>query len=367
MIRAAVLMALMAAPAFAAGPAEQAQQAAATLRKAVSDMQSAREGRDRVAALTRTIGAYEDGLAALRESLRQVAAREADLRAQQDARRADLGHILGALARMESDPGPMLMLHPGGPLATVRTGMILADVGPALQAEADGIESRLSELRQLAEVQRGTAGTLAEGLRVAQDARAALGQAISDRTDLPRRFTDDPSVLRAILESSDTLDAFAGGLDPDGMPPGFADLKGSLPLPAHATLVRKADAPDAAGVRRPGIILATAPGALVTAPMAATIRYRGPLTNYGNVMILEPGSGYLMVIAGLETLYGEVGEVVPAGAALGLMPGGDQALVDFLGRAGTPPGAGGTETLYVELRQGSGPVDPAQWFAATER
>lgn len=364
----ALALGLTAPPVLAADVAGQAQAAAASLRQSVEDMRSAQTGRDRVAALTRTIGAYETGLASLRESLRGVAAREAALSAEQTAKRAQISQLLGALARMEGDPGPMLLLHPGGPLATARTGMILADVTPALQAEAEQLKSELTELNTLKAVQQAAVETLAQGLGVAQQARVALGQAISDRTDLPRRFTDDPAVLRALLESSETLDSFAAQLDPAGMPPGFVDAKGRLPLPAQGVLIRGANEPDAAGVRRPGIILATSPGALVTAPAAATIRYRGPLTDYGNVMILEPGDGYLMVIAGLETVYGQVGEVVPAGAALGLMPGGDQGLVDFLDQTAHqqgsgPQDSGRTETLYLELRQGSGPVDPADWFA----
>ena len=75
-----------------------------------------------------------------------------------------------------------------------------------------------------------------------------------------------------------------------------------------------------------------APRALVTAPWPATIRYRGPLLDYGNVMILELGSGYLLILAGLETVYGEVGDVVPAGAALGLMGGPEAVAQEFLVR-----------------------------------
>ena len=53
-------------------------------------------------------------------------------------------------------------------------------------------------------------------------------------------------------------------------------------------MLRGMNEADAAGIKRPGIILATRPGALVNAPTAATIRYVGPLLDYGNVMILEP-------------------------------------------------------------------------------
>ena len=81
-------------------------------------------------------------------------------------------------------------------------------------------------------------------------------------------------------------------------------------------------------------------------------------------MILEPGGGYLLVVAGLEQVYGEVGEVIAQSAPLGLMGGSEPGLADFT----TPKNEGGareTETLYLELRQGAEPVDPMAWFRAT--
>ena len=53
-------------------------------------------------------------------------------------------------------------------------------------------------------------------------------------------------------------------------------------------------------------------GAVVTTPWAATIRYRGPLLDYGNVMIVEPARGYLLVVAGLSEVFGETGDVLAA-------------------------------------------------------
>ena len=80
--------------------------------------------------------------------------------------------------------------------------------------------------------------TLARGLTVAQTARTALSQAISDRTELPRRFTEDPDVLRGLLESADTLDAFASGLAPaEDDENYFITAKGRLPLPVIGSVL----------------------------------------------------------------------------------------------------------------------------------
>jgi septal ring factor EnvC (AmiA/AmiB activator) len=342
MIRAAALLCLLALPLRAETVAEQAAKASAELQEAVAALDAATEARDRVSALSQTIRAYEAGLAALRGALREAAKRDG------------IGRLLGVLATMEANPGPLLLLHPEGAVGTARSGMILADVTPALQSEARALKGELQELSDLRALQLSAGDVLEKGLATAQAARTELSKAISDRTDLPKRFTEDPEVLKGLLDSADTLDAFAAGLSPDAEAgTSFAGEQGGEA--------------DPAGVRRPGVTLATQPRALVTAPWPATIRYRGPLLDYGNVMILEPGDGYLMVLAGMETLYGEVGEVVAAGAPLGLMGGPETGSAEFV--AGSPDRSGGrdTETLYMELRQGAQPVDPLPWFQGLAR
>ncbi len=364
-----LLFLLLPSSGWAQDVAGDASSAAADLQAAIAAMQDATGARDRVAALTRTIRAYEEGLDALREGLRQATIRETALSLSFEAKRDRVAQLVGVLGSLPTDPGPLLLLHPSGPLGTARSGMMLAEVTPALQAEAEALRRELQEIRDLRTVQQASAETLARGLAAAQDARTALSQAISDRTDLPKRFIDDPEALKTLLESADTLDAVASGLTLDtATAEGLADvtsMQGTLPLPVLGTVLRRPGEADAAGIRRPGLLLATRPRALVTAPWPATIRYRGPLLDYGNVMILDLGSGYLLILAGLETVYGDTGDVVPAGAALGLMGGPEAVAQEFLVASQDGGGAGGSESLYLELRQGSDPVDPTAWFAGT--
>ena len=353
------------APAGAETVAAEAARASAELQAAVEALEVATSARDRVAALSQTIRAYETGLSALRSALRSAALREATLMRDFEAKSDQIGRLLGVLATMEANPGPLLLLHPDGALGTARSGMVLAEVAPAVQAEADLLKAELQELRTL---QLSAGDTLARGLVAAQTARTELSQAVSDRTDLPKRFTEDPDALRLLLESADTLDAFAAGLAPSAdASEGFAKARGSLPPPVLGTVLRKPGEADAAGTRRPGVTLSTQAGALVTAPWPSTIRFRGPLLDYGNVMIIEPGDGYLVVLGGMDVLYGEVGEVVAADAPLGLMGGATVASEEFMGAAADGSGGRDTETLYMELRQGSTPVDPLPWFRGLTR
>ncbi|MCP3971453.1 MAG: peptidase M23 [Rhodobacteraceae bacterium] len=363
------ILLLLALPAVAQeNPAMIAKRAAGQLEAAQNALILAERGGDRVAALTRTIRAYEHGLTALREGLRRAAIREAAMHQRFEAERDRVSRLLGVLQSIETSPAPLLLLHPSGPAGTARSGMIVSDITPALHREADKLKAELEEIALLRALQESAALTLEEGLAGVQRARSALSQAISNRTDLPKRLLQDPAALSSLLNSADTLRSFAEGLADlqvtgADAPLHIGEARGALPLPVTGTVLRRAGEADAAGIRRPGLVIATQPRALVATPWPATIRYRGPLLDYANVMILEPGDGYLLVLAGLAEVYGATGEVLPAGAPLGLMGGNTPQAGLILANAAKGGGADRTETLYMELRQGGEPVDPGIWFA----
>ncbi|MBK0325722.1 peptidoglycan DD-metalloendopeptidase family protein [Rhodobacteraceae bacterium F11138] len=349
-------------------PASAARAAVAQLEQASVSLQQAEDARDRVRALTETIRAYESGLVAMRDGLRQAATREAQLSRQLQTREGEIARLLGVLQSIGTETSPVLMLHPAGPLGSARSGMVLAEVTPALQARADQLRNDLQEVRTLRMLQQSAAKTLQDGLAGVQQARADLSQAVANRTDLPRRFTEDPVRTAILISSVETLDGFASGLSNisgTAIEPSDGDItlqKGQVDLPVQGVLLHRAGRADAAGVKRDGILLATRPRALVTSPTAATIRYRGPLLDLGNVMILEPQPDTLFVLSGLAEVFGETGQVVPAGAPVGLMGGETTKIGAILSSGGDRTGADRSETLYIEVREDGRPVDPETWF-----
>jgi len=313
-----VLFVLWAGAAFAeSDPGESARAAAEQLKAATALLDGATSARDRVRALTETVRAYEAGLAAMRDGLRRTAIREAQLSRQLQVREDEIARLLGVLQIIEHAPPPVLLLHPSGPQGSARAAMMLAEVTPALNARAEVLAQDLQEMRILRTLRQDATETLEEGLAGVQQARAGLSKAIADRTDLPRRFTEDPVRTAILISSTDTLDGFADGLaeiadgDIAETSASIDALKGRVPLPVQGIVLHRAGEADAAGIKRSGIILATRPRALVTTPTAATIRYRGPLLDLGNVMILEPQPGILFVLSGLAEVYGETGQVIP--------------------------------------------------------
>lgn len=372
---AAALWLALAGPALAQDQAEPAARQAAGMFDAAEQALRAAEGAtDRIAALSTTVQAYEFGLAALRAGMRNSEQESAVLRAVLQAEETRLSHLLSALVSIRAAPEPRLLLHPSGPRDTIRAGILATEMTPALLAEVQALRLRLDELSGVRAEQEAARAELQRGLDGAREARLALGRAVDERTDLPQRFVDDPAALQALAEGVTTLQAFADSLASaerqDRLRPrprAFAASQGRLVPPVIGRVIREAGEADAAGIARPGVLIRTAPRALVKTPWQATIRYQGPLLDYKNVMVLEPAQGFLMVLAGLSTVYGQTGDVLPKGAPVGLMGGNDGDGSDLLSPAVESGGQDETETLYLELRQDDVPVDPAAWFAFVAR
>ncbi|MCI5110157.1 MAG: peptidase M23 [Marivita sp.] len=364
----ALLLCLIGVPLSAQTPAEAARSAMVQLEDATAKLDAAESARDRVRALTEAVQAFETGLAAMRDGLRAASIRETELRRDLDARDAEVARLLAALAAVGPGAGPQNFVHPDGPIGAARAGLLMASVTPALSAAAAGLRADVEEAAVLRQLQQDAANTLQAGLSSIQTARTELSQAMADRTDLPRKFTEDPVKTALLIAASETLDGFAAGLsqisenEADLDLPAARNRKGRLPLPVTGEILRRAGETDAAGVTRPGVLIATRPRALVTTPTAATIRYRGPLLDYGLVSILEPEPDILFVFAGLDTVFGETGQVIPEGSPIGLMGGPAGETDDIQSPSGERAGEALSETLYIEVRLGDTPEDPLGWF-----
>lgn len=365
LLRVVVLLAMLVAGPAYSDPAARAMDAARSLEAATEALQAATRQADRIAALTQTIQAYEDGLAALREGLRDARLAEAAQSRALSDRSADLSRLLAVLIGTASLDDSAVLVHPEGALAAARAGLSLRDVAPALSDEVVDLRERVADIAALRRARQYGLLAVEQGLAAAQTARLALTQAIAERGPLPKRLSEDADSLAALAASAASLDAFAQDLaarnaslaaDTGAGIRGFRDARGRLSLPVRGRVLRAFAQPDAAGVMRPGIDIATLPEALVTAPWGGTVRYAGPLAGRGQVVILEPDEDILLVMVGLGEVLVDTAEILPQGAPIGSMPAqrGDRADAGSRG-----------ETLYFELREQGNPIDPVDWFDLT--
>ena len=358
-----------ATPLFAQNDLEfQARKAQQSLDSAWNKLERSKSAKDRLSALTDAIISFEESLSLARDSLRQISVLEA--RAQQKllVEEEAYGELIGVLLSIDKSPIQAELLHPDGPMSTARGGMLIADLLPALEEKVQSLRSDLEAARYLSELQYQVTLDLQVGLVALQETRAALGRAIADRDDLPKRFVEDPAQTAILLAAADTLDIFADGLsliaknEVEGSLPDITTRKGTLPMPVQGKVIRYFNEADAAGIKRPGIVVATSDNALVRTPTAATIRYRGPLLDYGLVSILEPQKDILYILAGLSTVYGDIGEVLPAGSPVGLMGMSEifdeKNLIETLNESAGLRG----ETIYIEVRVNKAPENPLTWF-----
>ena len=358
-----------ATPLFAQNDLEfQARKAQQSLDSAWNKLERSKSAKDRISALTDAILSFEESLSLARDSLRQISVLEARAQQKLSVEEEAYGELIGVLLSIDKSPIQAELLHPDGPMSTARGGMLIADLLPALEKKVQSLRSDLEAVRYLSELQYQVTLDLQVGLVALQETRAALGRAIADRDDLPKRFVEDPAQTAILLAAADTLDIFADGLsliaknEAEGSLPDITTRKGTLPMPVQGKVIRYFNEADAAGIKRPGIVVATSDNALVRTPTAATIRYRGPLLDYGLVSILEPQKDILYILAGLSTVYGDIGEVLPAGSPVGLMGMSEifdeKNLIETLNESAGLRG----ETIYIEVRVNKAPENPLTWF-----
>jgi septal ring factor EnvC (AmiA/AmiB activator) len=134
----------------------------------------------------------------------------------------------------------------------------------------------------------------------------------------------------------------------------FEEANGRLPLPAHGRKVLRFGEKTQFGGQSKGIVLETRQGAQVTSPCDGWIVYAGEFRSYGQLLIINAGGGYHVLLAGLSQIDVQPGQFVLAAEPVGTMSGRSQQA--------QPASASSAPVLYVEFRKGGTPIDPDPWW-----
>jgi murein hydrolase activator len=389
------------------GRAEERGQREEDLKALQDRLHESREARDRLAAeiaelksdrvrlnaaLVDTAAhahAAEERIQAAESRLDTLVSSEAALRASLDSRRETLVTVLAALQRMGRRPPPAILARPEDILNAVRSSMLLGAVLPELRDETAALSTDLDELvrlRHSIDTERDALKADVAGLAVEQARLSALVAARQERLVAAEAETGAEraraeALVREAKSLSDLLDrmqaepnaeaqsqqlrqrfAAAAFRDPARLAPKlpFTEAKGTLPKPASGQVLRSFGAADGLGGTMHGLSIGTRLDALVTAPADGWIMFAGPFRSYGRLLIINAGSGYYLLIAGMERTSVEVGQFVLAGEPIGQM-----------GKVASPSAALGTveagsPVLYVEFRKDGIPIDPGPWWAKSQ-
>jgi murein hydrolase activator len=330
--------------------------------------------------------------------LRPLDLREHQIRSSLDSRRSEIIEVLAALQRAGRRTPPALLVRPEDALESLRTAMLLGSVVPELRGRAEKLSSDLAELVTLRKAIAGERNTLALDRDRLRDNQTRLAALVDERQRQQSSIEKDMELegARAIalskqvdslqgliakmeqdLKSAAKVAAAAslqgapaavngrpnlGALrDPARLSPAiaFASAKGLFAMPVNGVKIRDFGGSDGAGGVQKGISLASRPGAQVTTPCDGWVVYAGPFRSYGQLLILNAGGGYHVLIAGMERISVNIGQFVLTGEPVATMGTRSQVASILATNASQP-------VLYVEFRKDSTPIDPGPWWAANE-
>ncbi|RJF74181.1 murein hydrolase activator EnvC family protein [Rhodopseudomonas palustris] len=320
-------------------------------------------------------------------------AREGQIRSSLEQRRGEIGEVLAALQRAGRRAPPALLVRPEDALQSLRTAILLGAVVPDLRDRAERLATDLGELVTLRRTIAAERDQLAadRGAMTADQTRLAalvderqrkqsnvekdietersraltLSRQVDSLTGLIAKMEQDlKSAAKAAAAASQKgtpMANLAALKDPGRLSPAiaFASAKGMLGLPVNGTKIREFGRPDGVGGVERGISLSTRAGAQVTTPCDGWVVYAGPFRSYGQLLILNAGGGYHVLIAGMERISVNIGQFVLTGEPVATMGTTSQVASILAANVSQP-------VLYIEFRKDGTPIDPGPWWAANE-
>ena len=345
----------------------------------------------RVRGVETRIGDAETRLHALDDNEQQI-------RNSMTSRRSEIVEVLAALQRAGRRTPPALLVRPEDALQSLRTAMLLGSVVPALRARAEKLVADLGDLVTLRKGIADERDRLAVDRNKLNDDQARLASLVDERQRQQNAVEKDMEAeggrALALSRQVDSLQDLIAKLEQDlksaakaaatanlqgapaalnGKPnlgalknPGrsspaiaFASAKGLFALPVNGVKIRGFGGSDGVGGVERGISLRARAGAQVTTPCDGWVVYAGPFRSYGQLLILNAGGGYHVLIAGMERISVNIGQFVLTGEPVATMGTTSQVASIVAANASQP-------VLYIEFRKDGTPIDPGPWWAASE-
>ncbi|MCB2096877.1 MAG: peptidoglycan DD-metalloendopeptidase family protein, partial [Parvularculaceae bacterium] len=128
----------------------------------------------------------------------------------------------------------------------------------------------------------------------------------------------------------------------------FAAAKGALSSPVAGNVIGRFGAARPEGGKFEGVRFATADRAIVTAPFEGQVAFARTWNPIGNLLVLDVGGGYHILLMGVGGFLVEEGQSVKAGEPVAAMNGTDSS-------------------LDLEIRKNGEPVNPSLWLSENAR
>ena len=354
----------------------------------------------------------ETNLTSLETKLTKLHGKEETLRKSMLKRRAAIADMLGLLQRMARNPPPVMATHRDDSLKMVRSAMLMSDLLPKLKTQADTLKGELSNLinlkttitKQSEQLRIQNAEMESDQLRVKELLQEKNSRILSHNKELQEFEQRAKSHSKSVANLGDLigkvdlemkrkteLGAYEKQLivdeklakekygkrpaveltpdekknafiDPGRIKPAlpFGKAKHTLSLPVRGKQLRRFGDKDKYGSSSKGISIQTRANAQITSPSDGWIAYAGKFRSYGQLLIINAGGGYHILLAGLDRIDVKTSQFVLAGEPIGVMQEPDGLSPDQgkqrAKKASKP-------VLYVEFRKDGRPIDPAPWWS----
>jgi septal ring factor EnvC (AmiA/AmiB activator) len=367
-----------------------------------------------------SVRSLEDKITLSEKRLAELAQTAEKITASLKSRHDVIAELLAALQRLGRNPPPALLVEPENALKAVRSAILLGAVLPEFTEEAKFLAQ---ELEDLVRVRKDTASAIEQQkseIASLNDNRTKLDLLIDMRRkeqtanedELARsrnraeQLANEVKSLRELIERSEkeiassqmaaeaaakaeasrliepksieeekrSIDKLQSAKNPEQRTlaslsnPGrltpaisFDKAKGLLPMPVSGEPLRHYNEADSFGSLTRGLLLATRKSAVVASPTDGWVAYAGNFRTYGKIVIVNAGSGYHILLAGLDEISVDIGQFVLAGEPVGKM--GEKRLT----AATAIDVASDQPVLYIEFRKDGAAIDPAPWWAPSSQ
>jgi septal ring factor EnvC (AmiA/AmiB activator) len=375
-------------------------------RRAIeSEMNSIRADRAKLsAALIETTAKVQDAerqVAASDERLNSLNAKADSLARSLDSRREAIAEVLAALQRMGANPPPAILIKPQDMAEAVRAASLLGAIIPSLKSQAEALARDIddlsgtrvsiarerddlsqtraslaletSRLTELIDARQKSLSSAEDALGSQQKRAADLAKEAASLKDLITRLDAEDAQRKAQANAAHAADEQtarqialkaedARGEEPVRLKPevAFADIKGRVRLPVAGTVVKAFGEPDGLGGTEHGVSMSTLPRAVVSAPADGSVVFSGRYRTYGQLLIINAGGGYYVLLAGMDRINVSPGEFVLTGEPVGAMGEGSTRMATAAAVGAAAP------VLYIEFRKDGTAIDPALRWAKSD-
>ncbi len=369
--------------------AKEAQ--AALVRRMVEAIRAQEEASAKLVELASKARSQEEALNKTQARLDKLQTDNAKALLALAQKRESLSKLLAGLQRLEQNPPPALVVSPGDVLTALRGAMMFGAVIPDLRHDMEDLKQALADVETIRQALQDEKQRSADALAALEKTRGDMALIVNERQQAAEEVAASLSTEKArsdsLADQAKTLQDLVAVVEREkaetarrqqveaeararaeaerlareeaarlaaaeeaaraAKPPMvFAKALGQLDYPVEGKVWKGFGVDNGLDGRTAGIFLTAQPRAQVLSPVDGTIAFAGNFHSYDQVVIINPGDGYLVLLAGMHDITAAQGQTVRAGEPVGAM--GDRpaqmALAADLTQAASP-------VLYVEFRK----------------